>query len=101
MGSKYKVMDRKRRQKYKEAEVKRRIIKMYMREGAAYGLRYLIGIGGLMGKIDRDTSKVRIRNRCIWTGRGRGVIRKGKMSRIKMRDKIRGGDLMGFRKSIR
>ena len=39
-----------------------------------------------LSKIPRNASKVRIRNRCSLTGRGRGVYRKFKLSRIACRE---------------
>jgi small subunit ribosomal protein S14 len=36
-------------------------------------------------KLPRDSSAVRVRNRCVVSGRGRGVYRKLKVSRIVLR----------------
>ena len=52
-----------------------------------------------LSKIPRNASKVRIRNRCLVTGRGRGVYRKFGLSRIKIRELSMSGDLPGVVKS--
>jgi ribosomal protein S14 len=38
-----------------------------------------------MGKELRNSSKVRIRNRCIINGNGRGIVRKYRMSRHELK----------------
>ena len=40
----------------------------------------------LLDKLPKNSSKVRLRNRCALTGRGRGFIRMFGVSRIKFRD---------------
>jgi len=49
--------------------------------------------------IPRNSSKVRIRNRCIMTGRGRGVYTDFKLSRIMFRELGLMGQLPGIRKA--
>ena len=49
--------------------------------------------------LDRNGSKTRLRNRCIATGRGRGVYRFCKLSRISFREMASQGLLMGVYKS--
>ena len=50
-------------------------------------------------KLPRDSSAVRIRNRCRLTGRARGYMRHFGLSRIAFRDLARGGIIPGVRKS--
>ncbi len=50
-------------------------------------------------KIRGTESIVKIRNRCILTGRGRGVYRFCKLSRIKLKEKASAGALMGVSKT--
>lgn len=50
-------------------------------------------------KLPRNSSKVRIKNRCILTGRGHSIYRFCKLSRIKIRDLVSSGALMGIKKS--
>ena len=52
-----------------------------------------------LAKIPRNSSKVRIRNRCEITGRPHGVYRKLKISRIALRDLASKGRIPGMTKS--
>ena len=50
-------------------------------------------------KLPRDSSPVRQRNRCVLSGRPRGVYRKFKISRIALRDLGSTGQIPGVVKS--
>ncbi len=52
-----------------------------------------------LAKLPRNSSKVRIRNRCVLTGRPRGFYRKLKMSRIALRELSAAGQIPGMVKS--
>ena len=52
-----------------------------------------------LAKLPRNSSKTRIRNRCELTGRARGVYRKFRLSRIKIRELSMIGALPGVVKS--
>ncbi len=52
-----------------------------------------------LAKLPRNSSKVRVRNRCELTGRPRGVYRKFRMSRIAVRDLASAGRIPGMVKS--
>ena len=52
-----------------------------------------------LAKLPRNSSKVRIRNRCELSGRPRGVYRKFRMSRIAVRDLASSGRIPGMVKS--
>ena len=52
-----------------------------------------------LNELPRNTSPIRIRNRCELTGRTRGVYRKFKLSRIKIRELSMSGALPGVVKS--
>ena len=52
-----------------------------------------------LAELPRNSSAVRIRNRCEITGRPRGVFRKLRMSRIAMRDLGNNGMIPGLVKS--
>ena len=52
-----------------------------------------------LAQLPRNSSKNRIRNRCLLTGRPRGVYRKFGLSRIKIRELSMTGDLPGVVKS--
>lgn len=52
-----------------------------------------------LAKEPRDSAAVRVRNRCLVTGRPRGYYRKLKMSRIALRDFASFGQIPGIVKS--
>jgi small subunit ribosomal protein S14 len=47
----------------------------------------------------KNSAKIRVKNRCVITGRSRGVIRYFRMSRIQIRQLSLKGFLYGIRKS--
>ena len=53
----------------------------------------------LLSKLPRDSAKTRIRNRCLLSGRGRGVYSKFKLSRIWLRKLASECKLPGVTKS--
>src|SRR3982751_2768837 len=50
-------------------------------------------------KLPRDSSPARQRNRCVLTGRPRGVYRKFGLGRNKLREATMRGDVPGLRKA--
>lgn len=52
-----------------------------------------------LSKLPRNSSSTRVRNRCIFTGRSRGVYEKFRMSRIVFRELASRGELMGVKKA--
>ena len=52
-----------------------------------------------LNDLPRNSSSIRYRNRCKLTGRTRGVYRKFRLSRIKIRELSMSGDLPGVVKS--
>ena len=52
-----------------------------------------------LAKLPRNSSPTRLRNLCALTGRSRGVYRKLKISRIKLRELALEGKIPGMRKS--
>ena len=52
-----------------------------------------------LAELPRNSSRVRIRNRCKISGRPRGNYRKFKMSRISLRDLASSGQIPGMVKS--
>lgn len=52
-----------------------------------------------LAQLPRNSSKVRIRNRCALTGRPRGTYRKFKLSRIALRELGSTGQIPGLVKS--
>ena len=57
------------------------------------------GEWSLLDKLPKNSSKVRLRNRCALTGRGRGFVRAFGISRIKFRDLASEGKIPGVTKS--
>ena len=52
-----------------------------------------------LARLPRDASPTRLRNLCALTGRSRGVYRKFKISRIKLRELALQGKIPGMRKA--
>ena len=52
-----------------------------------------------LNNLPRNSSLGRARNRCLLTGRGRGVYRFCRLSRIKVRELASSGFITGLRKS--
>jgi small subunit ribosomal protein S14 len=52
-----------------------------------------------LNKMPRDSSPVRLRNRCLLTGRSRGYIRQFKVSRLSFREMALHGLIPGVTKS--
>ena len=52
-----------------------------------------------LSEMPRNGSKIRLRNRCLITGRPRGYYRKVKMSRIALRELALSGQIPGMVKS--
>ena len=52
-----------------------------------------------LSEMPRDGAKIRLRNRCLITGRPRGYYRKVKMSRIALRELALSGQIPGMVKS--
>jgi len=52
-----------------------------------------------LAKLPRDSSPVRSRNRCQFTGRSRGVLRKFMICRIMLRELALAGRIPGLKKA--
>jgi small subunit ribosomal protein S14 len=52
-----------------------------------------------LNALPRNSSRQRVRNRCVLTGRPRGVYRKFGLSRIAIREKGLAGEIPGLTKS--
>ena len=89
--------DKKRRLLFKKFEIRRLVLKSLLVDKNLKNceknfVRYLLS------KIPKDSSIVRVRNRCIITGRGRGVFSKFRLSRIAFKKYSLLGFLHGLRK---
>lgn len=52
-----------------------------------------------LNKLPRNSSRVRLRNRCLMTGRARGYLRKFKLSRLCFREMASDGYIPGVTKA--
>jgi len=52
-----------------------------------------------LAQLPRNSSRTRVRNRCVLTGRPRGYYRKFKLSRIALRELASSGQIPGMVKS--
>lgn len=73
-----------------------RLVKQYAEKRKALKAA---GEWSLLDKLPKNSSKVRLRNRCALTGRGRGYIRMWGVSRIKFHDLASEGKIPGVTKS--
>ena len=98
MSEKRNIRDHKRRLLAAKSELRRKLYKAFckdpdlpsdMRDKHRYKL----------SKLPRKSSFVRVRNRCIFTGRPRGVVEFFRISRIVFRGLASRGPLMGIKKS--
>lgn len=90
--------DLKRRRMAKKFESKRNRLKAIIKDQDQAGEdRFMAALR--LAELPRNSSKTRIRNRCLVTGRPRGFYRKLKMSRIALRDLGSSGKIPGLVKS--
>ena len=82
----------------KKFDIKRKNLKAkFMRKDLPVEERFKIQ--SKLNDLPRDSSKIRLRNRCLLTGRTRGVYRKFGLSRIKLRELSMSGSIPGVVKS--
>lgn len=87
-----------RRKLAKQKEAKRKALKaIIMNKETSMEERFAAVMK--LAKMPRNSSKVRIRNRCELTGRPRGYYRKFKLSRIALRELASAGQIPGVIKS--
>jgi len=90
--------DLKRRRMAKKFESKRTRLKEIINDKDKSGEdRFIAALK--LAELPRNSSKTRIRNRCLVTGRSRGYYRKLKMSRIALRQMGSDGKIPGLVKS--
>lgn len=90
--------DQNRRLLYKKYELKRNLFKSLICDmSLPKEIRFQSVLK--LNKLPRSSSKVRIHNRCILTGRSKGNLRQWKISRITFRELASRGLLAGVRKS--
>jgi len=90
--------DLKRRKLYNKYESKRLLYKALLNDcNLSQDLRFIIT--QKLNELPRNSSKVRIKNRCILTGRSHSVYKFCRISRIKFRDLANQGLIQGCTKS--
>ena len=93
-----KIKDKKKRNLYKKHEIERLdLLSLIHNSSLSEQIRLENRL--LLNKLPRNSSLCRTRNRCLLTGRGRGVYRFCRMSRIKVRELASQGKLIGVSKS--
>lgn len=91
--------DKKRRELFKNFEQKR-ILLNYLLQNANLSKRLRIMLTKKRERLPKNSSITRVRNRCVLTNRGQGIIRGFKISRIRLRDLFFLGIVPGYRKSV-
>lgn len=90
--------DLKRRKLYRKYEFKRLLYKALLNDSnLSQDLRFIVA--KKLNDLPRNSSKVRIKNRCILTGRSHSVYKFCRISRIKFRDLANQGLVQGCVKS--
>ena len=90
--------EQKRRDMVKKYATKRAELKSVINDVSASGEDRRAALLKLQG-LPRNSSPVRLRNRCALTGRPRGVFRKFGLARSKLRDLVMRGEVPGMTKA--
>ena len=90
--------DRKRRQLVKKHGIKRLRLKS-MSKNSNLSDKERSEALRLLRKLPRNSSPTRVKNRCVKTGRSRGVMRMFKLSRVTFRKMAMDGQLPGVKKA--
>ncbi len=91
--------DKKRRRAFSNKEVQRLILLFLIRNQKLSASQRLLLIQRLQ-QVSRDSSKVRLKNRCMLTNRSHGVYRKFRLSRIRLREMLANGLMPGYKKAV-
>ena len=99
MAKKSAIEKNKRRERLVEkfAEKRAQLLSVANDEGRPQEERFAARLK--LAELPRNSSKVRLRNRCDITGRPRGYYRKFRMSRIALRELASAGQIPGVVKS--
>ena len=90
--------DKKKRQLVLKYEQKRLILKTLKANcNLSDNIRWIANLE--LSNLPKNSSKTRLNNRCILTGRGKAVLRSFRLSRIALRTLASYGVVAGFQKS--
>lgn len=93
------IKDKKQRIKFAKFELKSKIIKSFIQnKNIKSSIRWYFSVH--TSKKIKKTSKVRIKNRCVISGRSRSFYRFARLSRLFIRDNQFIGSFVGLRKSF-
>ena len=90
--------DKQKRQSVNRFEVQRQLLKALIKNHtlpASLRYEYMLKLNSLAKK----TSRVQVVNRCVLSGRSRGVLKQFRLSRIWVRQLLAKGQLQGTKKS--
>jgi small subunit ribosomal protein S14 len=91
--------DKKRRTSFANKEVQRLILLYLIRNQKLPASQRLL-LTLRLQQISRDSSLVRLKNRCILTNRSKGVYREFRLSRIRLREMLANGLIPGYKKAV-
>ncbi len=91
--------DKRRRASFSNKEVQRLILLYLIRnQKLSASQRLLLTLR--LQQVSRDSSLVRLKNRCILTNRSKGVYREFRLSRIRLREMLANGLIPGYKKAV-
>ncbi len=91
--------DKKRRTSFSNKEVQRLIL-LYLIQNQKLSASQRLLLTLRLQQISRNASLVRLKNRCILTNRSKGVYRKFRLSRIRLREMLANGLIPGYKKAV-
>lgn len=98
--NKYIRRDVEKRKQFAAQELKRRALKqLLIQMDDTTPFEDKLKVQYMLNKLPRNSSRVRIRNRCVLTSRARATYRQFKISRLKLRELGSEGFIPGFKKS--
>ncbi len=91
--------DKRRRASFSNKEVQRLVLLYLIRnQKLSTSQRLLLTLR--LQQVSRDSSLVRLKNRCILTNRSKGVYRDFRLSRIRLREMLANGLIPGYKKAV-
>jgi|TARA_B110000977_G_scaffold184116_1_gene247425 small subunit ribosomal protein S14 len=96
---KSRVLKDKKRRKLVSLHERQRILYKSIAQDLAFSIPVRWKATAKLASLPKDSSRVRVRNRCIMTGRPRGVYRQFRLSRIALREMASMGLMNGISKA--